>query len=105
MDISVIITLIFMKNCIHITKVCLEGSVSQNFDKGLSFCFMLCRRWNFEKNGKKKKVDTCRFNIRRDIHVQKIKVEKSLIHSLLLVYKHFCHVTYTFRKRKNQAFI
>ena len=30
------------------------------------------------------KADTCRSNIKRDIHVQKIKVEKSLINSLLL---------------------
>ena len=50
MDISIIISL---KMCIHVTKVCMEGSVSQNFDLGLSFGFMLCRRWNFEENGKK----------------------------------------------------
>ena len=87
--------------------------MSQNFDIGLSFCVMLCRRWDFEKIGKKYeklpvfchknvfhawlKADTCKSNIRRDIHVQKIKVEKSLINSLLLMYKYFCHVPYTIR--------
>ena len=53
MDISVVIALIFLKICIHNTEVCSEGSVSQNFDIGLSFCVMLCRIWNFEKNCKK----------------------------------------------------
>ena len=47
MDISLIMALIFLRICIHGTKVCLEGRVSQNFNIGLSFCFMLCRRWNF----------------------------------------------------------
>ena len=23
--------------------------MSRNFDKGLSFCFIVCRRWNFEE--------------------------------------------------------
>ena len=46
--------LIFLRICIHGTKVCLEGRMSQNFDIGLSFCFMLCRRWNFEKKMAKK---------------------------------------------------
>ena len=27
----------------------LEGRVSQIFDKGLSFCFILYRRWKLEK--------------------------------------------------------
>ena len=30
------------------------------------------------------KADTCRYNIKQNIHVQKIKVEKTLINSLLL---------------------
>ena len=49
MDISLTMALIFLKTCIHVVEVCLEGSVSQNFDIGLSFCFMLYRKWNFEK--------------------------------------------------------
>ena len=49
MDISLIMTLIFLKTCIHVAEVYLEGSVSQNFDKGFSFCFMLCRRLNLKK--------------------------------------------------------
>ena len=32
-----------------IAEICIAGSMSQNFDLGLSFCFMLCRRRNFEK--------------------------------------------------------
>ena len=29
--------------------------MSQNFDIGLSFCFIVCRRWNLVKKEKKKK--------------------------------------------------
>ena len=53
MDISLTMAFIFLKTCIHVAEVCLEGSVSQNVDIGLSFCFMLCRRWNFGKNDRK----------------------------------------------------
>ena len=52
MDMSLIMALIFLKTCIPVAEVCLEGSVSQNFDKGLSFCVMLCRKWNFEKTSR-----------------------------------------------------
>ena len=38
---------------IHIIEVCLEGSVSQNFDIRLSFCFMVCRKRKFAKITKK----------------------------------------------------
>ena len=55
MDISLTMAFIFLKTCIHVAEVCLEGSVSQNFDIGLSFCFMLCRRWNFGKMTKNNK--------------------------------------------------
>ena len=87
---------------------------------------MLCTRWNFEKNAKFPvfshkvksraqikylrhssqdknvfnawlKADTYRSNIKRDIHVKKIKVEKSHINPLLLMYSHFCHVNYIIR--------
>ena len=37
-----------------IARICMEGSVSQNFELGLSFCFMVCRRRNFEKKNTKK---------------------------------------------------
>ena len=83
----------------------MKGSVSQNFELGLSFCFMQCRRRHFEKKVQKSqklpvfyhkiktrastknlrhasldkkglytylKFRTCRLNIKRDIHVQKI---------------------------------
>ena len=53
MHILLIITPIYLITCMYITKICMEGSVSQNFDLGLSFCFMLCRRWDFEKKYKK----------------------------------------------------
>ena len=51
-DISLIIALISLKTCICIARICMEGSVSQNFELGLSSCFMICRRRNFEKNTK-----------------------------------------------------
>ena len=53
MDISLIKALICLKMCMCISEICMEGSVSQNVDLGLSFCFMLCRRWNFGKKYKK----------------------------------------------------
>ena len=49
MDISLIIALISLKTCMCIAGICMEGSVSQNFELGLSFCFMVCRTRNFEK--------------------------------------------------------
>ena len=33
-----------MKIAIHVTETDWEGRVSQNFDIGLSFCFILCRK-------------------------------------------------------------
>ena len=36
-----------IKLVIHVAEIHLEGRVSQNFDIGLTFCFMLCRRLNF----------------------------------------------------------
>ena len=43
-DISLIITPIHLKTPIHLAETHLEGSVSQDFDIGLSFCFIVCRR-------------------------------------------------------------
>ena len=43
----------YLRTCIYIPEICLEGSVSQNFDLGLSLCFMVCRRRDFEKDYKK----------------------------------------------------
>ena len=34
----------------------------------------------------------CRSNIKRDIHVQKIKVENSVINSVFPEYKHLLHI-------------
>ena len=53
MDISLIIALICLKTCMCTFEICMEGSVSQNVDLGLSFCFMLCGRRHFEKKYKK----------------------------------------------------
>ena len=39
MDISLIIALTSLKMCICIAEICMEGSVTQNFDLGLSFLF------------------------------------------------------------------
>ena len=47
-DISLIIALISLKTSICIAGICMEGSVSPNFELGPSFCFMVCRRRNFE---------------------------------------------------------
>ena len=96
---------------VHVGKTQMEGSVSQNFDKRLSFYFIVYRRWHFGKKWKKyqklpvfcSKIKTrtqiknlrdasldknvfysyaksgvYRSYIKRDIDVQKIKVEKSL---------------------------
>ena len=49
-DISLIIGFIIMKIGIHVAEDCLEGTLSQNVDIGLSFDFILCRSWNFGKN-------------------------------------------------------
>ena len=53
MDISLTNSLIGLKTCIHIAETCFEGSVSQNFDIGHSFCFIVCRRRKFGKFDKK----------------------------------------------------
>ena len=45
MDISLIIALIFLKTFMYITLICSEERVPQNVDIGLSFCFIVCRRW------------------------------------------------------------
>ena len=52
MDFSLIIALIYLKPCTCIAEICLEGRVSQNFDLGLSFCFMPYRKRNFERKYK-----------------------------------------------------
>ena len=54
MDISLIIALISLETCMCIARICMEESVSQNFELGLSFCFMVCGRRNFEKTKNKK---------------------------------------------------
>ena len=51
-DISLIIALICLKTCMCIAEICLEGSVSQNFDLGRSFCFMPYRKGILEENTK-----------------------------------------------------
>ena len=48
MDISLIIAPISLKMCMCIAEIYMEGSLSQNFDLGLSFCIMQCRRRHFE---------------------------------------------------------
>ena len=53
MDISLIMKITGIKLAIHVAEIRLEGRVSQNFDIGLRFCFMLCRRLNFFKKNTK----------------------------------------------------
>ena len=52
MDILLIIALICLKTCMCIAEICMEGSVSQNFDLGLCFCFMPFRKRNFARKYK-----------------------------------------------------
>ena len=52
-DISLIKGFIIMKICIQVAEDCLEGRVSQNFDIGPSYYFMLCRSSNLGENDKK----------------------------------------------------
>ena len=49
MDISLIVPLKYLTFVIQVGVTHIEGSVSQNFDKGLSFCLNECRRWDFVK--------------------------------------------------------
>ena len=52
MDISLTNALIGLKTSIHTAETCFEGIVSQNFDLGLSFCFLVCRRREIGKYNK-----------------------------------------------------
>ena len=54
MDISLIMTLTGLTFSVHVGKGHMEGSVAQNFDKRLSFYFIVCRIWHFEKKKRKK---------------------------------------------------
>ena len=53
MDTSLIKALTCSKTCMCILEICMEGSVSQNFDLGLSFRFILDGRRHFEKKSTK----------------------------------------------------
>ena len=53
MDISIITALTCLKIRMCIADMCMEGSMSQKFCLGLSFCFILRRRRNFEKKLKR----------------------------------------------------
>ena len=52
MDISLIIALICLKIWMYIPYMYMEEILSQIFDIGFSFCFILCRRWKLEKKYK-----------------------------------------------------
>ena len=49
MDISLIIPFRILIFFVYVWKTYSEGSMSQNVDIGLSFCFIVCRRWYFAK--------------------------------------------------------
>ena len=53
MNISLVIKVTIMKIAIHVAGIHYEGRVSQNFDIGPSFYFILCRRVDFQKSYKK----------------------------------------------------
>ena len=61
MDISLIIPLKCLKFSIHVCEIQMEGTVSQNYDKDLSFCFIVCRRWHFAKKYIEKILKITRF--------------------------------------------
>ena len=57
MDISLIMSFKILKFVVYVGKTYSEGSVSQNFDIGFSFCLIVCRKWYFAKNwGKSQKL-------------------------------------------------
>ena len=49
MDISLFIAHICLRIRMYIPKIYMEGRMSQIFDIGFSFCFIVCRRWKIEK--------------------------------------------------------
>ena len=49
MDISLIVTLKCLKFAIHVVNTHFEGVMSLNYDIGLSFGFIVCRRWGLAK--------------------------------------------------------
>ena len=62
MDISRIIAPISLKTCVYIPDNYVEGRVSQNYDEGLIFVLLYV-------------VCIYRWQIKRDIFIQKIKVK------------------------------
>ena len=53
MDISLIVPLKYLEFVLQVGETHMEGSMSQNFDNGFSFSFIVCRRWEFVKILKK----------------------------------------------------
>ena len=53
MDISLTMRLLCMKTAIHVPETLLEGSLSQNFDTGLSLNLIACRSEEFKNITKK----------------------------------------------------
>ena len=49
MDISLIMPLGILKFSVRVGRTYFKGRVSQNVDIGISFCFIVCRRWYFAK--------------------------------------------------------
>ena len=47
--ISVNVSLACLEFALYVAGTHLEGSMSQNIDIGLSFCCIVCRRWNLKK--------------------------------------------------------
>ena len=58
MDISLTNALISLNTFIQIAETCFGGSMSKNFDIGLSSCFIVCRRalGNSDKKSQKLRV-------------------------------------------------
>ena len=56
MDNSLIMSLRYLKYNTHVGKTNFKGSMSQNLDIRLGYCFVLCRRWQFIKKLKKSPI-------------------------------------------------
>ena len=62
----------------------LRGNGVSNCHIGTGFCFVICRKWMFVKTSTVPDIEMFILDVRnlRDIHVQKIKIEKAVKMSL-----------------------
>ena len=85
---SLIIALISLKTCICIAGICMEGSMSQNFELWLRFCFMVCRRRNFGEKKKSQKLPVFYHKIKTRTSTKDLR-HASLDKNVVYVYSTF----------------